>query len=150
MKPRLLPSEFYKSCPRAAKHLVALGDTPVSVDLSLSLIHLVRLRASQLNHCGYCQWMHAKEARAAQEQQARLDVLAAWREVGGFSPHERAALAWTEALTLLSQKDIPDALYQDCLQVLGQTALVELTMVILQINSWNRIAVAFRFQPEVN
>src|SRR5690606_34248637 len=106
MQHRLSQSSFYEKCPRLVTHLTALGKVPPNVNLSSQLIHLVRLRASQLNHCGFCQKMHADEARADGESQSRLDVLPAWKELSVFTENERAALAWTEALTRISEVDI--------------------------------------------
>ncbi|MCC2616230.1 carboxymuconolactone decarboxylase family protein [Aestuariibacter halophilus] len=149
MQARLSQSSLYQQCPRVLEHLSGLGEVPAEVALPSSLLHLVKLRASQLNQCGFCQHMHANEARQDGEQQGRLDVLPAWREVDVFSPEERAALAWTEALTRISDQTISDHLYQQAHNAFGDSGLIELTSVILQINSWNRISVAFRFQPDI-
>ncbi|WP_417441509.1 carboxymuconolactone decarboxylase family protein [Idiomarina sp.] len=149
MQHRISQSSLYKQCPRLVTHLTALGDVPESVNLSPQLLHLVRLRASQLNHCGFCQKMHADEARADDELQSRLDVLPAWKELSCFTAKERAALAWTEALTLVNHVEITDAVFQSALDAFGESGLIELTTVIVQINSWNRIAVSFRFQPDI-
>lgn len=149
MQPRISQSSFYKMNSRLVKHLAEVGNVPADAGLDSKLLHLVRLRASQLNHCGFCQKMHSDEARSDGELQSRLDVLPAWKEVEFFTREERAALAWTEALTLISQHEISDDIYQAALEAFGENALIELTSVILQINSWNRIAVSFRFQPEM-
>ncbi|MDV6316453.1 carboxymuconolactone decarboxylase family protein [Idiomarina sp. HP20-50] len=149
MQHRISQSSLYEQCPRLVTHLTALGEVPEAVSLSPRLLHLVKLRASQLNHCGFCQKMHADEARADGEMQSRLDVLPAWRELSCFTPEERAALAWTEALTLLNHVEITDTAFQDALDAFDENGLIELTAVIVQINSWNRIAVSFRFQPEI-
>ena len=93
--------------------------------------------------------MHADEARADGELQSRLDVLPAWKELSCFTAKERAALAWTEALTLINHVEITDAVFQSVLDAFGESGLIELTTVIVQINSWNRIAVSFRFQPDI-
>ncbi|WP_339868208.1 carboxymuconolactone decarboxylase family protein [Pseudohongiella nitratireducens] len=147
MQPRISSSSLYRQCPRLITHLTALGDVPEQAAISPQLLHLVRLRASQLNGCGFCQHMHADEARQDGEAQERLDVLAAWREISGFSEQERAALAWTEALTLISQKPVDEAVFQAAKAALGEAGLIELSAIIVQINSWNRIAVGFGFQP---
>ncbi|MGD8174902.1 carboxymuconolactone decarboxylase family protein [Marinimicrobium sp. ARAG 43.8] len=150
MQPRISQPSLYKQCPRLVKHLTALGDVPENAALPAELVHLIRLRCSQLNQCGFCQKMHADEARADGERQARLDVLPAWRELSCFTEQERAALAWAEALTLISQKEIDDATFQAAVDAFGESGLIELTTVILQINSWNRIAVSFHFQPDIS
>ncbi|MCC2605902.1 carboxymuconolactone decarboxylase family protein [Planctobacterium marinum] len=149
MQTRLSPKQVFELCPRFLTHIPALGETPKGVAITAQLRHLVKLRASQLNHCGYCQKMHSDEARNDGEQQARLDVLPAWRELNCFSAEERAALAWTEAVTCISVQQPDDQLYKETLAVFGEQGVVELTALIIEINSWNRIAVSFGFQPEV-
>jgi len=149
MEQRISQSSLYEQCPRLVTHLTALGDVPKAANLPPQLLHLVKLRASQLNHCGFCQKMHADEARADGEEQSRLDVLPAWRELSCFTPKERAALAWTEALTLINHVEITDTVFQDALDAFEENGLIELTAVVVQINSWNRIAASFRFQPEI-
>ena len=147
---RISQSTVYQQCPRLVTHLMGLAELPVSSSLSPSLLHLVKLHASQLNRCGFCQKMHADEARHDGESQGRLDVLPAWRELNCFTTRERAALAWTEALTLISNNCVSDAVYQAAVDEFGEAELIELTTVILQINSWNRLSVSRRFQPDVN
>lgn len=149
MQHRISQSSLYQQCPRLVNHLTALGDVPESAKLPSQLLHLVRLRASQLNHCGFCQKMHADEARSDGELQPRLDVLPAWKELSCFTAQERAALAWTEALTLINDVEIADSIFQAALDAFGESGLIELTTAIVQINSWNRIAVSFRFQPDI-
>ena len=149
MQHRISQSSLYQQCPRLVNHLTALGDVPESAKLPSQLLHLVRLRASQLNHCGFCQKMHADEARSDGELQSRLDVLPAWKELSRFTAQERAALAWTEALTLINDVEIADSIFQAALDAFGESGLIELTTAIVQINSWNRIAVSFRFQPDI-
>lgn len=146
---RISQSTVYQQCPRLVTHLMGLAELPVSSSLSPSLLHLVRLRASQLNRCGFCQQMHADEARHDGESQGRLDVLSAWRELNCFTTRERAALAWTEALTLISNDGVSDAVYQTAADEFGAADLIELTTVVLQINSWNRLSVSLQFQPDV-
>lgn len=149
MEHRISQSSLYEQCPRLVNHLTALGEVPEAANLSPRLLHLVKLRASQLNHCGFCQKMHADEARADGEVQSRLDVLPAWKELSCFTTKERAALEWTEALTLINSVEVTDNTFQAALDAFGESGLMELTTVIVQINSWNRIAVSFRFQPEI-
>ena len=112
-----------------------------------SLIELVKIRASQLNGCAYCLDMHTKDARAAGESEQRLYVLAAWREAPFYSERERAALEWTEALTVLARDGVPDELYERTRRVFSELELVNLTTAIIAINGWNRLSVAFR-SPE--
>lgn len=146
---RISQAAIFEKCPRLVTHLTGLSKLSAKFTLDTSILHLVRMRASQLNHCGFCQHMHAQEARADGELQARLDVLPAWRELDCFTPTERAALAWTEALTLVQQSPISEQIYNEAVGVLGEQNLLELTTVILEINSWNRIAVSFGFQPDI-
>lgn len=118
-----------------------------STDLEPLLIELVKIRASQINGCAYCLDMHTKDARALGETEQRIYTLSAWRETPFFSERERAALAWTEAVTLLSENDIPDELYADTLKHFSEKDLADLTLVIIVINGWNRLAVPFRSEP---
>ncbi|HSQ30728.1 MAG TPA: carboxymuconolactone decarboxylase family protein [Gemmatimonadaceae bacterium] len=115
--------------------------------LERSLIELVKIRASQLNGCAFCLDMHTKDARAAGESEQRIYVLPAWREAPFYSERERAALAWTEALTRLGPEGVPDELYERARKVFSEVELVNLTMAIVAINGWNRLSVAFR-SPE--
>lgn len=149
MQERINRHELYKLCPRIPKHLTALGTVSADSGITPRLRHLIDLRVSQLNHCCFCQHMHSEEARQDGERQVRLDVLAAWREAPCFTAHERAALAWAEALTLLATQPIADDVYEEALARFGKADLLELTTVVLQINSWNRLAVSMRFIPEI-
>jgi AhpD family alkylhydroperoxidase len=108
------------------------------------MIELVKTRASQINHCAFCLEMHTREARAQGETEARLYLLSAWRESSLYSPRERAALAWTEALTNIAETNAPDEDYELAHSVFSDQELVDLTMAIVAINSWNRISVGFR------
>jgi len=112
--------------------------------LEHSLLHLVKLRASQINGCAYCVDMHSKDARAEGEDEQRLYALPVWRETPFFSERERAALAWTEALTLIHEHDVPDELYHAVREHFSEKELVDLTLAIVAINGWNRLAVPFR------
>jgi AhpD family alkylhydroperoxidase len=148
MKDRISQELLSEYCPRLAKHLTGLGKTSTSA-IPVGLQHLIKLRVSQINSCCYCQHMHTQEARDDGEDQRRLDVLAAWREAPCFSRTERAALAWAEALTHIVAEPVDDQVYLDAVQLFGERDLVELTTVILEINSWNRVAVGFRLSPEM-
>lgn len=149
MSERISRSQVYKIQPAIVQHLVGLAKAAEDSGLAKSLIHLMKIRASQLNGCAFCQHMHAVEARHDGELQPRLDVLPAWREVGAvFSAKEQAALRWTEALTLLAAHGVSDADYAAVTAVYSEAEILNLTALIVTINSWNRIAVAFHFQPE--
>ena len=112
--------------------------------LESSLLELVRTRASQINGCAYCLDMHTKDARAAGETEQRLYVLNAWREAPFYTERERAALAWTEAVTLVSASGVPDEVYAEVRREFSDKELVDLTLAIAAINSFNRLAVSFR------
>lgn len=118
-----------------------------SSNLEPSLIELVKMRASQINGCAYCIDMHSKDARAEGESEQRLYALSAWRDTPFFSDRERAALAWTEALTLVSESHVPDAVYEEARQRFSEEELVNLTMAVVTINGWNRLSIAFRAVP---
>ena len=115
--------------------------------LEASLIELVRMRASQINGCAYCLDMHSKDARAAGETEQRLYALNAWRETPFFTDRERAALEWTEAVTLVAEGHVPDAIYEEVRQHFSEEELVNLTMAVVTINGWNRLSIAFRAVP---
>jgi AhpD family alkylhydroperoxidase len=111
------------------------------------LLELVKTRASQINGCAYCIDMHTKDARAGGETEQRLYALSAWRETPFYTERERAALEWTEALTLISENDIPDSLYETVRQHFSESELVNLSIAIVAINGWNRLAIPFRSVP---
>jgi len=114
-----------------------------------TLLELVKIRASQINGCAFCLAMHMRDARAQGEREARLDLLPAWREAPLYTARERAALAWTEAVTLIADGHVPDAVYEAAQREFGDKELVDLTYVVVAINGWNRLAIAFRKPPEV-
>lgn len=115
--------------------------------LERRLLELVKLRASQINGCAYCVDMHTKDARANGETEQRLYAVVVWREAPFFTERERAALAWTEAVTLVSVDHVPDDVYDLARQHFTEKELVDLTLAIVAINSWNRLAIAFRTVP---
>jgi AhpD family alkylhydroperoxidase len=115
--------------------------------LERSLYELVKTRASQINGCAYCIDMHTKDARKAGETEQRLYTLSAWRETPFYSDRERAALAWTEALTLITENEVPDSLYEATREHFNEQEIVALTMAIVAINGWNRLAIGFRTVP---
>jgi AhpD family alkylhydroperoxidase len=115
--------------------------------LGAGLLDLVKTRASQLNGCAYCIDMHTKDARAGGETEQRLYALSAWRETPFYTDRERAALAWAEAVTLISRGPVPDELYQEARRHLSEKELVDLTLALIAINGWNRLSIAFRTVP---
>jgi AhpD family alkylhydroperoxidase len=145
MEPRL---DAMKASPAAYHAMLAL-ETSVrkSWKLEPSLLELVKMRASQINGCAYCIDMHSKDARAAGESEQRLYALNAWRETPFFTDRERAALAWTEAVTLVSEDHVPDALFEKTRKHFSDEELVSLTMAVVTINGWNRLSIAFRAVP---
>ncbi|HVN04536.1 MAG TPA: carboxymuconolactone decarboxylase family protein [Bryobacteraceae bacterium] len=115
--------------------------------LERPLLELVKMRASQINGCAFCIDMHSKDARAAGETEQRLYALNAWRETPFFTERERAALAWTETLTLISTHGVPDDLYARMAQHFSEAEIVNLSLAVVAINGWNRLAISFRSVP---
>jgi AhpD family alkylhydroperoxidase len=144
MEARLNP---YKIAPQVYSAVVPLQKYVDSCGLDRPLLELVRLRASQINGCAYCLDMHTKDARALGETEQRLYLVSAWRESPFYTDRERAALEWTEALTLVSETHVPDELYERVRQHFTQVELVNLTAAVAMINTWNRLSVAFRAVP---
>lgn len=141
MTPRLNPSAISLA---SMEPLLALAESLKASGLEHSLVELVKIRASQINGCAYCLYMHTRQARVAGESEERLYLLDAWRESPLYSDRERAALAWTEALTLVSQTHAPDEVYRELDAHFSDEEKVKLTMQIVTINAWNRIAIGFR------
>jgi len=135
--------DFWKTEPKLMNAVLTLNKAATESGLEHSLIHLVKVRASQINGCSYCVDMHTKEARKDGESEQRLYLVSAWRESPLFTARERAALAWTEKLTLLASGPVEDALYAQTLEHFSGQDLVKLTVVVGAINVWNRICVAF-------
>lgn len=148
MNDRIPQASVYQLQPAIAKSLLGLGQAAIASGLEVSLVHLIKLRASQINGCAFCQHMHANEARHDGETQTRLDVLAAWHEVPIFTARERAALAWTEALTLIAGKGVSEEEFNKVSAEFTQEEIINLTAAIVAINSWNRISVGFNFIPK--
>ena len=146
MKPRV---NYYQAAPDTIKALSALETQIRSSGLEQSLIELVKTRASQINGCAFCINMHTEDARKHGETEQRLYLLSAWRESPVYSDRERAALAWTEAVTLISQTHAPDEVYQEVRAHFSEAETVNLTMLIATINAWNRLAISFRAVPSV-
>lgn len=124
--------------------MIQLEKFAEETSLEPKLKELVKIRASQINGCAHCLEMHTKDARAIGETEDRLNVLAAWREAPFYTERERAALSWCEALTLISQTCAPDEAYAEVERLFSPKEIVELTIVIVTINGWNRLAVGFR------
>ena len=143
MKSRI---DFTRVAPQSLKPLFALGAQIEASGLEHPLLELVKMRASQLNGCAYCLDMHSKDARAAGETEQRLYLLDAWRETSLYSERERAALAWTEAVTLVAEGHVPDDAYDQVSSVFTEQELIALTLAITAINSWNRLNIAFRME----
>jgi AhpD family alkylhydroperoxidase len=133
--------------PEVIKTMFGLWKYVMKSGIEQSLLDLVLLRASQINHCAYCLDMHFKDARASGETEQRLYSLDAWRETPFYSDRERAALAWTEAVTLLTENYVPDEVYEQARQHFTEAELIGLTMAVININSWNRLNVSFRMVP---
>ena len=144
MEPRI---PYNKYSPNALHAMYALEKHLKTCGLEEKLLHLVKLRASQINGCAYCIDMHSKDARATGDTEMRLYALNAWRETPFFTPRERAALAWTESLTLISENHAPDEIYDATLKEFTEQELVDLTYAIATINAWNRLAIAMRAVP---
>lgn len=144
MKQRLNYSE---KAPDALKGMLELEKYVQGSGLERSLYELVKTRASQINGCAYCIDMHTKDARKAGETEQRLYALSAWRETPFYSDRERVALAWTEALTLISENEVPDSLYNATREHFNEQEIITLTMAIVAINGWNRLAIGFRTVP---
>jgi AhpD family alkylhydroperoxidase len=138
---------YAKAFPEGIHALLNLGKAIKASGMEASLIELVKTRASQLNGCAYCIDMHTKDARAAGETEQRLCALSAWGETPFFTARERAALAWTEAITNIQQGHASDETYEEARREFDEPELVKLTLAIAQINTWNRIAIAFRTEP---
>ncbi|TAM17555.1 MAG: carboxymuconolactone decarboxylase family protein [Candidimonas sp.] len=146
MKERL---DYKKASPGAFQAMLGLEKYVRQSGLEQSLIELVKMRVSQINGCAYCLDMHSKDARAAGETEQRLYVLPAWRETGFYTERERAALAWAEALTQLAGHEVSDELYEQVRRQFDEKAIVDLTLAIIAINSWNRLAIPFRAEAGI-
>jgi AhpD family alkylhydroperoxidase len=140
--------DFLQASPDAIKAMMALETASGKLGLDRALLDLVKLRASQINGCAYCVDMHASDLRKHGESERRISVLVAWRETPFFNARERAALAWTEALTLVATTHAPDSDYADLREQFTEREMVDLTLAIGTINVWNRLAIGFRKIPE--
>src|SRR5437588_8876477 len=138
---------YTKVSPGAYHAMLGLEHYLHECGLEESLIHLIQLRASQINGCAYCLDMHWKDLRAAGDNEQRLYSLDAWRECAYYSERERAALAWTEAVTLVANDQVPDAVYDKVRAQFSEKELADLTLAVAAINAWNRLCIASRLQP---
>jgi AhpD family alkylhydroperoxidase len=137
-----------KVAPKGAYEAVAALRRYVnSSGLEHTLLQLVEIRASQINGCAYCIDMHTKDARALGESEQRIYLLDAWRESPFYTERERAALEWTEALTLVAESHVPDEVYASAKKQFSPEELVNLSLAVSAINTWNRLCIAFRSQP---
>jgi AhpD family alkylhydroperoxidase len=144
MQPRI---EYTKHAQEAQRSLYALERYLFSSSLDHQLLHLIKMRASQINGCAYCIDMHSKDARAGGETEQRLYELDAWRETPFYSEKERAALEWAESVTLVSQTHVPDEVFENLKKHFSEKEIVDLTLAVGMINLWNRLAISMRAVP---
>lgn len=144
MKPRI---EYQKVAPAAFQAMLAFETFVHSCGLEPELLELIKIRASQINGCAYCLDMHTKDARAQGETEQRIYALNAWRETPFFTEKERVALAWTEVVTLVAESQVPDDVYEPMRRHFSELETVNLTVAVVAINGWNRLAVSFRSVP---
>ncbi|CAL1240431.1 carboxymuconolactone decarboxylase family protein [Candidatus Methylocalor cossyra] len=139
--------DYQKVAPGALRPLVELEKQVEQSGLEPALLGLVKIRASQINGCAYCVDMHTKDARALGETEQRLYALCVWRDTPFYTERERAALAWTEAVTLVAEDQVPDEVFAETRRHFTESELVHLTLAVIAINAWNRIAISFRSVP---
>jgi AhpD family alkylhydroperoxidase len=139
--------DFYQSNPAAIQAVMGLEKALGKSSLEKPLTELVRLRASQINGCAYCVDMHSADARKAGEDERRLAAVCVWHETPFFTDRERAALAWTEAVTRVGETRVPDDVWQAARAQFSDAELVDLTLLVCTINTWNRLAISFRKLP---
>jgi AhpD family alkylhydroperoxidase len=138
-----------QAAPDAYQAMRALSGYVKASGLEPSLYELINIRVSQINGCAFCLNMHARDARAHGETEARLHLLAAWRDAPVFTDRERAALAWAEALTRLGPDGVPDEVYDDVRRQFSEEEMVKLSLSVAVINSWNRLMIGFRIPPQI-
>jgi AhpD family alkylhydroperoxidase len=139
--------DYSKVLPEGMRTINAVDRYSSNCGLEPSLLELIKLRASQINGCAYCIDMHSKDARTKGETEQRLYGLSAWRETSFYTDRERAALAFTEAVTLIANQHVPDEIYEQARQQFSGEELVKLMIAIVIINTWNRFAITFRDEP---
>lgn len=138
---------YMQQSPEFVKKMMELSNAEKESSIEEKILHLVHIRASQMNGCGFCLDMHVKEAKIHGESELRLYHISTWRESTLFSPRERASLAWTESLTKLPEQGVPDDIYDRVRGQLSEKEISDLTFSIMAINAWNRINVAFKTVP---
>jgi AhpD family alkylhydroperoxidase len=138
--------DFLKISPAATKTMYDMEAYLAKSSIERPLLLLIKMRVSQINGCAYCLDMHSKDARSEGETEQRLYALNAWRETPFYSSRERAALAWAEALTLVSQTHVPDAEFEAARAEFSESELVDLSLAVVAINGWNRLSIGFRAQ----
>jgi AhpD family alkylhydroperoxidase len=144
MEPRI---DYSKYALDAQKALFAMEKYIATCGLDHKLIHLMKMRASQINGCAFCIDMHSKDARAIGETEQRLYELNAWRETPFYTDSERAGLEWTESLTLVSETHVPDEVYENVRKHFSEKEIVDLSLIVGTINLWNRLAISVRAVP---
>jgi AhpD family alkylhydroperoxidase len=144
MTPRL---NYFAAAPKLLQAMMALEKAVLASGLEHSLIELVKTRASQINGCAFCIEMHTRDAMKAGESPVRLFLLDAWREAPQYTERERAALAWTEALTLVAETHAPDEAYEGLRAHFSDEEIVQISVLVGTINAWNRLAIGFRSVP---
>jgi len=125
--------------------MINLGATTQRLGLDPTLHHLIKVRVSQINGCGYCIDMHTKDARVDGETEQRMYMLSAWRETSIYTAKERAALQWAEAVTRLDNQEVPEEAFQEAKRHFSEQELVVLTLAVIEINGWNRFAISFQY-----
>ncbi len=144
MEPRI---DFYRLSPGGYKAMLGLEHYLSKSKVEKKLLHLIKLRVSQMNGCAYCLDMHWKDLQVERESEQRMYSLDAWRETPYYTDRERAALAWAEAVTNITYGHAPDELFAEARQHFSEQELADLTLAVATINSWNRISIAFRVVP---
>lgn len=139
--------DFYAANPEAMKAMMALEKRIHASGFDAGLTHLVRLRVSQINGCAYCVDMHTSDARKAGVGERAIATVGVWRETPFFDDRQRAALAWAEAVTLVAVDHVPDAIWDEVKPHFSDVEIVDLTLLVIAINGWNRLAIPFRKQP---
>ncbi|MFC6338011.1 carboxymuconolactone decarboxylase family protein [Pseudomonas sp. CCM 7891] len=147
MEPRL---DYYTASPQALKGMLMLEATTFGLSIEKPLLELIKIRVSQLNHCGFCTDMHSMAARQRGESERRLFALCVWRDSPFFTAREKAALAWSESVATLPTSSLSDEFYAATRLEFSEEELVDLTMAVSSISGWNRLAVSFRQQPPNN
>jgi AhpD family alkylhydroperoxidase len=137
---------YTKASPAAYQAMLALQAAVEKSGLEKPLIELIKIRASQINKCAFCLHMHTRDARKAGEREERIYLLDAWRESSLYTPRERAALRWTETLTLVAEKGVSDEVFEEVRAHFTEAEMVNLTLAVVAINGWNRIAIGFNLQ----